>query len=1042
MLNSIIAGSLKHRSAVIVASALLLISGVLIIPRLPVDIFPDLTAPSVTVLTETRGMAPEEVELLVTSPLESALNGASGVRRVRSVSAAGISVIWVEFEWGQDVYRARQVVAERIQGIAMPASVDPPELGPVSSIMGEITFIALTSSSPEVGPLELRRTAETALRRALLAIPGISQVTPIGGDVREFHVEVDRLRLAQVGVTLDQLATALNEASRDPSAGFHVDQGQEYLVRGLGRADGAEDLASAVIEIRNGMPITVGSVAQVTAGPEPKRGTASYNTRPSVILSVQKQPGSNTLELTREIDRTLERLARTLPAGVKLEKENFRQADFIEIALHNVTAALRDGAILVVAILFLFLGNVRTTFIMALAIPLSLVAGILVFSAFGVSINTMTLGGLTIAIGVLVDDAIIDIENVLRRLRLEHLKPPELRQGPLEVVFGASSEVRGAIFYATLIIALVFVPLFLLPGMEGRLLRPLGLAYITALSASFLVSLTITPVLCYLMLARSRVVESQEPWLLRKLKARYAQDLERALAHPRRVYAISLLLLAGALATLPFLGRSFLPPFNEGSLTVSVVSAPGITLEESDAIGREVEKSLLSFPEVVSTSRRTGRAEKDEHVQGVNASEMEVVLRAGRPKERLLGDMRRAVATIPGAQVSFGQPISHRIDHMISGSKSNLAVKIFGPDLSVLRGLAASAQRVIGQVPGIVDLSNQEQTSVPQLLIEFDRMAMARYGVRAASMARTVEALFQGAEVGQVVEQGIVSRVVVRFPEALRRNREDIAALPVTTPSGRIVPLSELARVRFDLGPSMIRREDVQRVAMLTANIAGADLAGVVGEVARRVDSEVTLPAGYRIVYGGQFEEAASSVRNLAMISVLIFIAMYGLLFFAFRRHRHATIVLVNLPLAVIGGVFAILLGGGGLSIAALVGFITLFGIATRNGVLLVSHYQNLMRVEGLPIAEAVRRGSLERLAPVLMTALAAGLALIPLVIAGSKPGNEIQSPMGQVILGGLVTSTFLNMVLVPVLFLRHGERRTTASSPSGNGSAHRTEAR
>lgn len=1028
MLNSIIAGSLKHRAFVLAAALVLLVAGALVIPGVPVDIFPDLTAPSVTVITETRGMAPEEVELLVTFPLESSLNGASGVRRVRSVSAAGISVIWVEFEWGEDVYRARQVVAERVQGVALPATVEAPELGPVSSVMGEITFIALTATDSTIGPLELRHTAETTLRRALQAIPGISQVKPIGGDLREYHVEVDPQRLAQVGVTLDAVADALDAATRDPAAGFHVDGGQEYLVRGLGRARDAADLAAAVIGTRNGTPITVSSVASVHAGPEPKRGTASYRTQPAVILSVQKQPGANTLALTHEIDEVLARLERTLPTGVKVETENFRQADFIAVAIHNVTAALRDGALLVVAILFLFLGNLRTTFIMATAIPLSLVAGILAFSAFGVTINTMTLGGLTIAIGVLVDDAIIDIENVLRRLRLEHARPPERRRPALEVVFAASSEVRGAIFYATLIIALVFVPLFLLPGMEGRLLRPLGLAYIMALTASFLVSLTITPVLCYLMLARSRVVEKGEPWLLRRLKARYVLDLDRALAHPRWVYAITLILLTGALATLPFLGRSFLPPFNEGSLTVAVVSAPGITLDESDAIGREVEQALLAFPEVVSTSRRTGRAEKDEHVQGVNASEMEVVLRSGRPKEHLLEDMRRAVATIPGAQVSFGQPISHRIDHMISGSKSNLAVKIFGPDLSVLRGLAASAQRVLAGVPGIVDLGNQEQASVPQLLIDFDRTAMARHGVSAASLARSVEALFQGAPVGEIAEDGIVSRVIVRYPDALRQDREQLAALPVTTPAGRLLPLGELARVRFDLGPSLIRRENVQRVAMLTANVAGGDLAGTVAEAARRLDAEVALPTGYRIVYGGQFEEAASTVRNLALVSVVVIVAMYALLFVAFRRQRHAIIVLVNLPLAVIGGLFAVLLGGSGLSIAALVGFITLFGIATRNGVLLVSHYQHLMREEGLPVEEAVRRGSLERLAPVLMTALAAGLALIPLVLAGGKPGNEIQSPMGQVILGGLVTSTFLNMVLVPVLFLRHGEPRAKAA--------------
>ncbi len=1047
MPNSIIAASLQHRWLVIAATVVLLVAGAFVIPRLPVDIFPDLTAPSVTVITEARGMAPEDVEILVTFPLESALNGASGVRRVRSVSAAGISVIWVEFEWGEDVYRARQVVTERTQGVDLPSSASTPELGPVSSIMGEITFIALTSSEPNLGPMELRRVAETTLRRTLLAIPGISQVVPIGGDVREFHVEVEPDRLAQVGVSLDQVADALGEATRDPVAGFHVDQGQEYLVRGLGRARDANDLAATVIDGRGGVPVTVGSVASVHLGPEPKRGTASYRTKPAVILSVQKQPGANTLELTREIDRVLTRIERSLPAGVRIEKENFRQADFIDVAIHNVTEALRDGAILVVVILFLFLWNVRTTFISILAIPISLVTGILVFSAFGITLNTMTLGGLTIAIGVLVDDAIIGVENVFRRLRLERERPVDQRRDPMEVVYAASSEVRGAIFYATLIIVLVFIPLFILPGMEGRLLRPLGLAYVTALLASFVVSLTITPALCYLLLARSNSVERPESWLLRWLKSAYRVVLERAMAGPGWVYGFSGLLLLTAILILPFLGRGFLPPFNEGSLTVSVVSAPGITLDESDAIGREVEESLLSFPEVVSTSRRTGRAEKDEHVQGVNASEMEVVLRPGRPKERLLEEMRRSVATIPGAEVSFGQPISHRIDHMISGSKSNLAVKIFGPDLSVLRGLAGSAQGILAEVPGIVDLGNQEQASVPQLLIDFDRAAMARHGVSAASLARTVEALFQGAEVGQIAEEGLVSRVVVRYPEGLRRNREHLGSLPVTTPAGRVIPLGEVARIRFDLGPSIIRRENVQRVAVLTANIKGGDLAGTVEEAARRIDAGLVLPPGYRIAYGGQFEEAASSIRNLVLISGLIVIAMYGLLFFAFRSHRHATIILVNLPLAVIGGVFGIALGGGGLSIAALVGFITLFGVATRNGVLLVSHYQHLMREEGLPLEEAVRRGSLERLAPVLMTALAAGLALIPLVIASGKPGNEIQSPMGQVILGGLLTSTFLNMVVVPVLFRRYGARRDrpeeerrltdTPETDPGTGAAH-----
>ncbi len=1021
MLNRLIRFALMHRKAVLVAAGLLLVLGSLWATRMPVDIFPDLTAPTVTVITEGPGMAPEEVELIVTFPLESTLNGAPGVRRVRSVSAAGISVIWVEFAWGEDVYRARQVVTERVQGVSLPAYLEAPTLGPISSIMGEITFIAMTSKSPAISAMDLRRIAETTVRRSLLAIPGISQVTPIGGDVREYQVELNAAALAQRSVSVDEIVGRLGEVTQNPAAGFHVEQGQEYLVRGLGRARGAGDLAAAVVRVtEGGTPITVGDLGTVREGAEPKRGTAAYKAQPAVILSVQKQPGANTLVLTREIDEALADLQRSLPKGVVIEKENFRQADFIDVAIENVAAALRDGAVLVVLILFIFLGNLRTTFISAIAIPLSLLAGILTLSLFGGTINTMSLGGMTIAIGALVDDAIIAVENVFRRLREERRKAAEARRSVFDVVYGATSEVSNPIFLATLIIMLVFLPLFVLPGIEGRLLRPLGFAYIAAIAASFLVSLTVTPVLCYLLLPGSKALDREEPWLLRTLKQQYERLLAPAMGRPRIVYLVTGVLLVAALALLPFLGRSFLPPFNEGSLTVSVVSAPGITLAESDGIGREVERSLLSFPEVVSTSRRTGRAEKDEHVQGVNASEMEVVLKPGRPKEELLAAMRRAVATIPGAEVSFGQPISHRIDHMVSGSKSNLAVKIFGPDLAVLRALSGRAEQILGEVRGIVDLSNQEQASVPQLLIDFDRTAMARYGLSAGSLSRTVESLFQGTPSGEIVEEGIVSGVVVRFPEHLRSNREQLESLPVTTPGGDVIRLGEVARVRFDLGPSMVRRENVERIAMLTANVSGADLAGTVEEAQRRLDRGMTLPPGYRITYGGQFEQAISSVRNLAMLSVLILLGMYALLFVAFRNHRHTLIVLVNLPLALIGGVFAVALGSGTLSVAALVGFITLFGIATRNGVLLVSHYQHLM-ADGMPLHEAVRRGSHERLAPVLMTALTAGLALIPLVLAGGKPGNEIQSPMAQVILGGLLTSTFLNMVVVPVLFARWG---------------------
>jgi len=1019
ILDTIIRTSLRQRWLVLGGAAVLLAAGALLVLRMPVDVFPDLTAPTVTIITEASGMAPEEVELLVTHPIESALNGAPGVRRIRSVSGPGIGVIWAEFEWGEDIFRARQIVAERLQGVELPGGVVRPELGPISSIMGEITFIALTSET--VSAMELRRQAETVVRRTLLAQPGVAQVVPIGGDVREYLVELDPGAIAQSRVSVTEIVQALEAGNATPAAGFHVDQGQEYLVRGLGRARSSADLAATVIRTEAGVALTVGQVAAVREAPEPARGTASYRARNAVILSVQKQPGANTLEVTRRLDHVLEDLKRTLPAGIVIQKENFRQADFIEVAIHNVSVALRDGAILVLIILFAFLGSVRTTFISAVAIPLSLVVGVLVLSAFGGTLNTMTLGGFCIAIGALVDDAIIDVENVFRRLRLEEARPPEERRSALEVVFRASSEVRGAILFATLVIGLVFLPLLVLPGIEGRLLRPLGIAYVASLAGSLLVALTVTPVLCLLLLPAEAARAVREPWILRFSKRLYERLLGWSLGRPQTVMIAALVAVMGALLLRPGLGRTFLPPFNEGSLTVGLVSPPGTPLADGDALGRQVEEALLAFPEVVSTSRRTGRAEKDEHIQGVNASELEIVLRPGRPKEELLEEMRRAVVLIPGVSVSFGQPISHRIDHMISGSKTNLAVKIFGPDLAVLRGLSGRVENVLKGIPDIVDLSNQEQATVPQLLIRFDRQAMGRHGSSPEELSRSVEALFQGTRGGEIVEGGLTSAVVVRFPERLRAAREDLAAMPVTTPGGNVVRLDEVAQVGFDLGPGLVRRENVQRVAMLTANVAGADLTRTVDEARAAIARAVPLPEGYQIVFGGQFEEAERSTRTLAFMAVAILGAMYGLLYVAFRSHAHALVILVNLPLALIGGVVAIAVSDGVLSVAALVGFFALFGIATRNGVLLVSHYEHLMREEGATLDEAVRRGSHERLAPVLMTALTAGLALIPLVLAGGEPGNEIQSPMARVILGGLLTSTFLNLVVVPVLFRRWG---------------------
>ncbi len=1022
MLQQLIRLSLRAPRAVAALFLALIVAGLVIVPGLPVDVFPDLSAPTVTILTEATGWAPEEVELLVTLPLESAVNGAAGVRRVRSVSAAGISVVWVEFAWGEDVYRARQIVTERVATAELPAGVDRPQLGPVSSIMGEITFLALTSDPGGPDARTLRRFGEVTVRRALLAVPGVAQVVPIGGEVREIQVEVEPATLAARQLPLAELVEALSRASASPAAGFHVDSGQEHLVRGATRARTAGDFAAAVVRAGEEGPLTVADVARVAEGNEPKRGTAAYKARPAVILSVQKQPGANTLALTAALDARLTELARSFPPGIRLENENFRQADFIQVAIRNVTKALRDGAVLVVLVLFLFLGDWRSTLISALALPISLIAGVLVISVFGATINTMTLGGLTIAIGALVDDAIIDVENVLRRLRENRRKPEGERRSALETIFLASSEVRGAILFATLVIAIVFVPLFFLPGIEGLLLRPLGLAYLAALVASMFVSLTLTPVLCLLLLPGSRSIETGEPCLLRFLQRRYTHSLDGALRRPWPILALSALLLVGAVALLPTLGRSFLPAFNEGSLTVGIVAPPGTSLADADALGLAVEEALLDFPEVVSTSRRTGRAENDEHVQGVNASEMEVVLRPGRAKPELLAEMRRAVATIPGVVVSFGQPISHRIDHMISGSKTNLAIKIFGPDLATLRTLARQVETALKAVPDLVDLSNQEQALVPQLAFAPDRAALARHGLTAQDTAQTLEALFQGTKAAELVEDGLVSRIVVRYPERLRDDRDRLPELPMATPTGAVVPLSDVARATFDLGPGLVRRENVERVAMLTANVAGSDLTGTVARARAVIEEQLQTPPGYRIEFGGQFEEANQSARRLGLLSLAVLVAVWGILWLAFRDHRQVAIVLVNLPLALVGGVGALAVTSATLSIASMVGFVTLFGIATRNGVLLVSHYRHLLE-EGASLPEAVRAGSRERLAPVLMTALTAALALIPLVLAGDQPGNEIQSPMAVVILGGLLTSTFLNLLVVPVLFRRFAGR-------------------
>lgn len=1034
-MNRLIRWSIEHRLLIVAGSVLLLAFGVETARRMQVDVFPDLTAPTVTILTEAHRLAPEEVETLVTFPIETAVNGATGVRRVRSASGVGISIVWVEFGWGTDIYTARQVVNEKLQLVAaqLPPDVPPPAMAPISSVMGEILFLSIAWEEDALAPdaagrekqmMEARTVADWTLRKRLLSVSGVSQVIPIGGGVKQYQVLLRPEAMQAAEVSFDQVSKALRSTSHNASGGFLVEGGQEYLLRAVGRARDAAEVASTVVAVRGGQPITVGQVAEVRVGPKLKRGEGSANGEPAVILAVMKQPDANTLELTRQLDAALDDLQPTLPRGLRVNRNIFRQADFISVAIENVTAALRDGAILVAVILLVFLMNLRATFISLAAIPLSLVAAVLALKAFGVTLNTMTIGGLTIAIGALVDDAIIDVENVFRRLR-ENARLPEAERAPaLEVIYRASVEVRTSIVFATLIIILVFLPLFFLSGLEGRMLGPLGLAYIVAIAASLLVAVTVTPALCAYLLPRARSLGHPESFVLRWLKARYQPLLVRALAAPKVVLIGAALGLVAAAAVLPFLGRSFLPEFNEGTLTLNLVTLPGTSLKESDRLGRRVEQALLSFPEVASTARRTGRAELDEHAQDVNAAELDVSLdfsRSERSKEELLEAMRKGLAQVPGAVVTIGQPLSHRIDHMLSGTRANIALKLYGDDLEKLRSLAEQVRDVAAETPGAVDVAIEQQVDIPEIEIQADRDAVARYGLTTGEVAEAVERAFAGETVGTILEGQQSVDLVVRLHDGVRESLEAVGATPIDTPVGPRVPLKALATLRRDTGPNTISRENVQRKMVVQANVAGRDLASVVADLRRRIGSRISFPEGYYLAYGGQFESAEEATRSIALLTLLVIAGIFLLLVVAFASVRNALLTLVNLPLALIGGVVAVALTSGVVSVASLVGFITLFGIATRNGILMVSHFEHLMRVDQKPLAEAVLQGSIERLAPILMTALSAGLALVPLVIAGGEAGNEIQAPMGVVILGGLLSSTLLNMFVVPVLFARYG---------------------
>ena len=1034
LLDLLVRASLEHRFFTVSAAAVLLAGGSWVAATLPVDVFPDLTAPTVTVLTDAHGMAPEEVESLVTFPVETAVNGAAGVRRVRSSTAQGISIVWVDFDWGTEIFRARQIVSERLQAVAalLPEDAGAPVLAPVSSIMGEILLVGM--SAPGDRLMEARTEADWTVRPRLLAVPGVAQVVVIGGQVRQYQVVVDPERLLAYGVALDEVLDAAAESNRNVSGGIYRAGGGEVLIRGIGRARDLEDIGLTVVAVRDRVPVLIEDIADVRIGPRVRYGTASVNAEPAVILSIQKQPLANTLELTGRIDDELDRIEASLPAGVSFERGIFRQADFIALAVDNVVTALRDGALLVVVILFLFLWNARTTAISVLAIPLSLGLAVITLRALGGTINTMTLGGMAIAIGALVDDAIIFVENAHRRLRENRRRAEGGTRPALAVIRDAAREIRAPILSATAIITTVFVPLFFLSGVEGRMLRPLGLAYIVSILASLLVAVTVTPALCHVLLGRDRAAgRANEPWLLRQLERAYRGVLEWALRRSGVVLTGTVLLLAGTLALVPGLGRAFLPEFQEGSLTISVVSLPGTSLDESDAIGTRVERQLLAHPAVASTSRRTGRAELDEHAQGVNASEVDARLDlSGHELATVMAELRADLAGLPGTNVTIGQPIGHRIDHMLSGTRAAIAVNLFGPDLQRLREIAGEIEGVARGIAGLVDVAVEQQAEVPQLRIRADRRAMARYGVTPGALMGVVDVAFQGEEVSLVREGQRAFDLVVRYGDAHRADAEAIRRTLVTTAGGATVPLSQLAAVAPARGPNTISRENVQRRIVVSANVAGRDVGGAVGELGGRVESEVDLPPGYFVRYGGQFESGREATRRITILSLFSIAAIFLIMFRTFGSIRTALLLMVNLPLALAGGVLAVLFIGGTVNVATLVGFITLFGIAVRNGILLVSRYRDLHGA-GFALADSIRQGSMERLAPILMTALTAGLALIPLALGIGEPGKEIQAPLAVVVLGGLLTSTFLNMVVVPALFLRFG-RLTRVPAMAGPG--------
>lgn len=1023
MLNRIIQFALKNRLLVVASAALIFVYGVWTILHLPVDVLPDLNRPTVTIMTEAEGLAPEEVETLVSRSIETALNGAPGVTRVRSVSGIGLSIVYVEFEWGTDIYIDRQLVAEKLQLVqsTLPKNVRP-SMGPISSIMGEIMLIGLTSSDNKTLPMDLRVLADWVIRQRLLTIPGVSQVINIGGGVKQYQVLVYPEKLKDFNLTLREVDEALGASNVNTTGGFLDAYHQEYLIRNIARAQTLEDIAQSVISYRNGVAITIEQVATVKEGIQVKRGDASVNGKPAVILSVQKQPGTNTVELTKKVKQALAEVQGALPKDVKIVPL-FEQANFIESAIGNVEEALRDGVILVIIILFLFLLNFRTTAITLTAIPLSFVLTALVFKAFGLSVNTMTLGGLAVAIGELVDDAIVDVENVFRRLKENrHAKNPEPY---LQVIYKASSEVRNSIVLATIIVVLVFIPLFALTGIEGKLFVPLGIAYVVSIIASLAVSLTVTPALCAYLLPKAKFMETEkEGFLVRFLKKQDRKVLNVALTYPKTVISSAVLLVVLAALTIPFMGKEFLPAFNEGTATISMLSTPGTSLDESNRIGTLAEELLLSVPEVISIGRRTGRAELDEHAEGVHSSEIDVDFKkSGRKRNEILGDIRQKLAQIPGIVLNIGQPISHRLDHLLSGVRAQIAIKIFGSDLDVLRSKAQEVYAAIQNIPGVVDLQIEKQVLIPQIQIRVDREKAKKYGVKVGELAEALETGSSGKVVSQILKGQTTFNVILRLEESARKDLKSYQNLLIDIPGGAKIPLSEVAEVYETLGPNVINHENIQRRIVISTNTQGRDLGSIIQDIQRNINEKVKLPEGYFLNYGGQFESQQSATKLIAILSIFSFVGMFLVLYTHFQSSRTVLQILLNIPLAFIGSVIAILLTDRTFSVASLVGFITLCGIASRNTIMMISHYIHLVREEGEQFDKnMIIRGSLERLVPVLMTALTAGIALIPLVLSAGEPGKEILHPVAVVILGGLISSTLLDIIVTPAVFYKFGK--------------------